>query len=190
MTCQFIYVVQQCFCSSYLPDLFFSVLLGWYLGCRLWQRLFGHSQKDRREEHAASSCGCLSEPEGRVSTGAWADQACVMNRDVARISSLCHSLQPKYRIHQKRCQRNRLTYVRSSFIIKYAPKMWRAIEYVIKFPCNRGSSGALNLQSAIAGVIVFLRDVHCRAALSKWRWCLGLAQQDSSNRVRSETKQH
>ena len=137
MTCQFIYVVQQCFCSSYLPDLFFSVLLGRYLGCRLWQGLFGHSQKDRREEHTASSCGCLSEH--------------------------------KYRIHQKRCQRNRLTYVRSSFIIKYAPKMWRAIEYVIKFPCNRGSSGALNLQSAIAGVIVFLRDVHCRAALSKWR---------------------
>ena len=28
------------------------------------------------------------------------------------------------------------------------------IKYVLKFPCNRGGSGALYLQSAIAGVIL------------------------------------
>ena len=41
------------------------------------------------------------------------------------------------------------------------------IKYVLKFPCNRGGSGALYLQSAIAGVMVFLRGGRCRAALSK-----------------------
>ena len=41
------------------------------------------------------------------------------------------------------------------------------IKYVLKFPCNRGGSGALYLQSAIAGVMVFRRGGHCRAALSK-----------------------
>ena len=42
------------------------------------------------------------------------------------------------------------------------------IEYVLKFPCNRGGSGALYLQSAIAGVMVFQRGGCCRAALGKW----------------------
>lgn len=43
----------------------------------------------------------------------------------------------------------------------------QSIKYVLKFPCNRGGSGALYLQSAIAGVMVFLRGGRCRAALSK-----------------------
>ena len=35
-------------------------------------------------------------------------------------------------------------------------------EFVIKFPRSRGVSGALYLQSAIAGVISEPRVVHCR----------------------------
>ena len=40
---------------------------------------------------------------------------------------------------------------------------------VIKFPCSRGVSGALYLQSATVGVMFFLRVFSCRAALCKWR---------------------
>ena len=35
-------------------------------------------------------------------------------------------------------------------------------DFVLKFPRSRGVSGALYLQSAIAGVISGLRVVHCR----------------------------
>ena len=40
---------------------------------------------------------------------------------------------------------------------------------VIKFPCSRGVSGALYLQSATVGVMLLLRVLPCRAALRKWR---------------------
>ena len=41
---------------------------------------------------------------------------------------------------------------------------------VIKFPCSRGVSGALYLQSAIVGVMLLLRVIAlCIAALDKWR---------------------
>ena len=41
-----------------------------------------------------------------------------------------------------------------SWLIMYILSMvWDIIKYVIKFPCSRGDSGALYLQSALAGVI-------------------------------------
>ena len=43
------------------------------------------------------------------------------------------------------------------------------LENVKKFPCSRGVSGALYLQSATVGVLFFLRIFSCRAALCKWR---------------------
>lgn len=71
---------------------------------------------------------------------------------------------------------------------------WRLLiishNQVIKFPHSRGVSGALYLQSATAGVMPNLRGFLCGAALYKWRWRLGLAQQNSMNRVRSGMKQH
>jgi len=61
---------------------------------------------------------------------------------------------------------------------------------VIKFPCSRGDSGALYPQSATEGVMAGFGLSSCEAAHGKWRWCFGLARQESMNRVRSGTKQH
>jgi len=57
-------------------------------------------------------------------------------------------------------------------------------------PCSRGVSGTLYLQSAIAGVMFWLRALTDAAALYKWRRSLGLTQRISVNRVRLGTKQH
>ena len=71
---------------------------------------------------------------------------------------------------------------------------WRLLiishNQVIKFPHSRGVSGALYLQSATAGVMSLPRALCCRAAPWKWRWSLGLTQQESVNRVRAGMQQH
>ena len=40
-------------------------------------------------------------------------------------------------------------------------------DIVIKFPCSRGDSGALYLQSAIAGVMADLESLHVESAFGK-----------------------
>jgi len=55
---------------------------------------------------------------------------------------------------------------------------------------SRGASGALYQQSAIAGVISCLGSFGYKAASGKWRWRLGLTQQELANRVRSGMEQH
>ena len=63
-------------------------------------------------------------------------------------------------------------------------------DVVIKFPRSRGVSGALYLQSAIAGVMagleLFMRGLPMVSDVED----SGLARQDPVNRVRLGTKQH
>ncbi len=51
----------------------------------------------------------------------------------------------------------------------YCINLADSYEFVIKFPCSWGVSGALYLQSATAGVMVDLGVFSCEAALGKWR---------------------
>ena len=63
-------------------------------------------------------------------------------------------------------------------------------DVVIKFPRSRGVSGALYLQSAIAGVMADLELGMRGLPLVSDVENSGLARQDPVNRVRLGTKQH
>ena len=60
----------------------------------------------------------------------------------------------------------------------------------ITFPRSRGDSGALYLQSAIAGVMTGLESFLAKLPLVSDVESSGLTRQESTNRVRLGTKQH
>ena len=63
-------------------------------------------------------------------------------------------------------------------------------DIVIKLPRSRGDSGALYLQSAIAGVMIGLELPLAKPPLVSDVESSGLTRQESMNRVRLGTKQH
>lgn len=56
-----------------------------YIRAMVWRCYKISLRGFRRELRIVSKCGCLSESEGRVSTGAFTNQTCAVNRNRSEI---------------------------------------------------------------------------------------------------------